>query len=72
LRQLCAALGVQYRAPGVAVKSDTNDRYLQRFRHSRVAPVHPRVLVLRARFERRLRRLGYGYSLGDRPSAPSR
>jgi hypothetical protein len=66
LRLLCNALGVAYGSPGVAVKSDTNDRYLRRFRHSRVAPVHPRVFVHRARFERRLRKLGYRYSLGDR------
>jgi hypothetical protein len=67
LATVYATLGVEPFVPDASVRSDTNERYLRRWRHSRVAPVHPRVFVNRARFERRLTALGYGYSLGDRP-----
>lgn len=67
LATVCTALGVEPYVPDASVRSDTNERYLRRWRHSRVVPMHPRVVVHRARFERRLRALGYGYSLLDRP-----
>jgi hypothetical protein len=65
LAGLCATLGVEYVDPGIEVKPDTNARYLTRWRHSRVSPVHPRAFVHRLRYERRLERLDLGYSFGD-------
>jgi hypothetical protein len=67
LATVCASLGVEPFVPDTEVRPDTNERYLRRWRHSRVSPLHPRVLVHRARFERRLDALGYGYSLKDQP-----
>jgi hypothetical protein len=57
-------LGLARYVPTIEIKTDANTRYLRRWRHSRVARVHPRVVVHRARFARRLRRLDYGYRLG--------
>jgi hypothetical protein len=60
------AIGVDRFVPPLDVKRDTNARYLRRWRHARLLPVHPRVPLAAARFDGRLRRLGYGYSLHDR------
>jgi hypothetical protein len=65
LSSICRTLAVPYRDPGIEVRPDTNVRYLKRWQHSRVAPVHPRVFVHRFRFERRLAALGFGYTLRD-------
>lgn len=61
-------LGLAPHAPEQQVRRDTNDRYLGRWHHSRAVPSVLRNLPARLRFERRLRALGYGYSLaGPKP-----
>jgi hypothetical protein len=67
LAALDAQLGLGPHEPGEAVRQDTNDRYLRRWWHTRVVPARARVALDTARFERRVRALGYGYSLRDRP-----
>jgi hypothetical protein len=62
-----ASLGLRHHDRAIDVRRDTNSRYLRRWRHSRVLPVHPRVVLHSARLGRRLRALGYGYSLFERP-----
>jgi hypothetical protein len=57
-------LGLSPHTSATEVRTDTDLRYERRFRHSRVAPVHPRVLASQARFGARLHRLGYGYRIG--------
>jgi hypothetical protein len=66
LARIYGLLGLPPHAPATEVRLDTNQRYLGRWRHSRLFPTHPRVLWNLTRFEPRLRRLGYGYSLRDR------
>jgi hypothetical protein len=60
-------IGVEHEEPVIDVKRDTNARYLRRWRHSRLLPRHPRVVLGARRFDRRIAALGYGYSLHDRP-----
>jgi hypothetical protein len=67
LARIFGGLGVAAHRPGVEVDPDTNARYLRRWRHAPLLPMHPRVLVARARFGRRLHRLGYGYRFRDAP-----
>jgi hypothetical protein len=68
LRPITDRLGVASFTPDVAVRTDTNDRYFRRYRHSRVLP--PSVKNWRdiRRFDARVRALGYGYSLRDAAS----
>lgn len=68
LAAIDAAIGLAPHVPDIEVRRDTNDRYLRRWRHGRGPVVHPRI-VEKARFTRRLDRLGYGYRLADRPGA---
>ncbi len=59
-----AAIGLAPHAPDIEVRQDTNDRYLRRWRHLR-GPVRNPHLVEKARYARRVDRLGYGYRLDD-------
>lgn len=64
LATIDAAMGLDAHAPAVEVRTDTNDRYLRRWRYLRGPLRNPR-LVEKARYARRLDRLGYGYRLDD-------
>lgn len=67
LAQLDAFLGLAPHGTSTTVRADTNRRYLRRWRHSRVIPASFRIARHARRFEARLRALGYGYSVWDRP-----
>jgi Sulfotransferase family len=68
LARVDAFLGVSPHATSLSVASDTNRRYFARFRHARFLPARLKIEPHVLRFERRLRALGYGYSLRDRLS----
>lgn len=65
LARVTAACGVEPHTTTEVVRTDTNDRYFARFRHHKLLPASLKILPHRLRFEARLQRLGYGYSLAD-------
>lgn len=68
LRPITERLGLAPFDPTATVRTDTNDRYFRRFRHSRLLPARWKIARDVARFDDRVRALGFGYSLRDRTS----
>jgi Sulfotransferase family len=66
LARLDAFLGVVPHDVAHVVRTGTNDRYLARWRHTRLVPARFRIETTARRFEDRLSALGYGYSIRDR------
>jgi hypothetical protein len=64
LATIDAAIGVDVHVPDIEVRQDTNDRYLHRWHHLK-GPLRNPHLVEKARYARRVARLGYGYRLDD-------